>query len=107
MRGAALIHRLDPGTWLYAVTGLILGHREFADGDPSSRVEVQLGAVLNEPAASFELPVDLDPRPGFGCQICLVSAALLCHGRPYRSLPRTIPTLGSVSGRGPVKRVRA
>lgn len=58
-------------------SAVTFGHRELASGNSTTGVEVQLGPVLDEPPASHELPVDLDPRLGFGGQICRIGRRLL------------------------------
>ena len=68
---------------------MILCHRELSDGDPLPGVEVQLGPVLDEPAAGRELPVDLDPRLRLGREVCLIDALGPRHRLVH--LPRCLP----------------
>ena len=61
-----------------------LGHRELADGDTATGGQVNLVAILNDPASLAQLPVDRLSRRLFRCYI--FSRQMLPHRHAFYSI---------------------
>ena len=70
------------------VVGLSLVQGELAHGDARAGVDVQLLAVLDDPAAGVELPVD--GLPGLSCDLgeILFLRDGLCHLQDFHGVER-------------------